>query len=75
MESLKSFKSARGIEQINFLQGKGRPFATVVDKNGRSLDIIVSEKFDKSQAPFVTYMEDKNLYVVCNCTAKEAFTL
>lgn len=66
MESLNSFKSARGIERINFVQFSGRPTAKVVTKTGHMLNIVMSEGCDKEKPLFVTHNPDKDIFLVVN---------
>jgi hypothetical protein len=77
MESLNSFKSARGIERINFVQFSGRPTAKVVTKTGQMLNIVVSNTCDRSKPLYVTHNPDKDIFLVINAKQelKDEFTL
>ncbi len=55
MKTLNQFKSEENISKIDFLQGKGRAFATVNDKQ-----LVVSKDFDATKAAYVTPLSKFN---------------
>ena len=76
MKTLAQFKQELGVTSIEFMQGKGRTFATI-----GTTDIIVSKECDRTKPLFVIPLTNKdnvrvdNAYVVCNASADFAFTL
>lgn len=72
MKTLNQFKQENQINTIDLLQGKGRAYATVNDKQ-----LVVSSKCDMSKPLFVIPMKaDKdgvatpNTYLLCNSDVK-----
>ena len=70
MKTLDQFKMEEGIKEIHLLQGKGRKYAQVNDKN-----IIVSTQCDLSKPLFVIPTTNKesglvmpNLFTIINAT-------
>ena len=74
MKTLGQFKEEEGITKIDLLQGNGRMYATVNEKN-----LVVSSKCDMSKPLFVIQLEkDKdgkplqNVYAITNSVVKVA---
>ena len=65
MKTLAQFKQEEGVQTIELMQGKGRAFAKVNDK-----DLIVGTNTDMKQPLFVIHNEERGFYVICNAGAK-----
>lgn len=72
MKTFNQFKQENGVSTIDLLQGKGRAYATVKDKQ-----LVVSSKCDLGKPLFVVPMEkDKdgvatpNTFLLCNSDVK-----
>lgn len=61
MQTLGQFKQENGVTTIDFLQGKGRAFATVNDKS-----VIIASNADTKKPLFVSRNAELGVYVVCN---------
>lgn len=64
MKTLAQFKLEEGVATIDLMQGKGRKFAKVNDK-----DLIVATECDMSKPLFVFHNEEKGFHVICNSGA------
>lgn len=72
MISLAQFKTELGIVELQFQKSvrTQRQFTSVnkLTANGVKVkyDVVVSPKLDSTKPKYVTFVEDKNLYVICN---------
>ena len=72
MKTLAQFKQEEGVTTIDLLQGKGRIYATVNEKN-----LVVSSKCDMAKPLFVIQLEKgkdgqplQNVYAITNSVVK-----
>lgn len=72
MITLDQFKSEFGVARLEFQKSvkTGRQFTTVSQLSANGIrvktDVIVALSIDPKLPKYVTFMEDKGLYVVCN---------
>ena len=65
MKSLNQFKAENGVVTIDLLQGKGRAYAKVQDK-----DLIVGSATDMKKPLFVIHNAEKGFYCLVNSDVK-----
>ena len=70
MQTLAQFKAQEGVATIDFMQGKGRHFATVNDKS-----IIIAEKCDLKKPLYIGLNEEKGVWVIYNSVVKQSVSL